>query len=221
MNINKKIVLFCVLLAQFTFSQQIEFGPNIGYGFTNIADSRVAEGRAVIGSALWNINKGFSVIYFFNNPQERITNGIHFEYSISQRGSKSENYPKNEYNFNSKSYNLNYRRATRVSNNIGLYGDIGFGYTILDNNSIYKGNEDELVAFDKLKEPLFIKKNEVTFIFALGLDKMILKNKYVVFFEGYGDAGINKINRNSGAYRTQSLGFSAGIRYLLDIKKHS
>jgi hypothetical protein len=217
-NLKNKFLLICILFTQISLSQQIEFGPNIGYGFTNIANSRITEGRAVIGNALWNVNEGFSIIYYFNNPKEKSTNGIHFEYLISKRGAKSEKYSGNEYNFNTKCINLNYRRAGSLGDNLGIYADLGFGYNILDNENIYKGNVNELVAFDKIKEPLLIKTNEITFLYAIGVDKLIFKNRFVVFLEFNGDAGISKINQNSGAFRTQSIGFSAGLRYLVTLK---
>lgn len=222
MKIEKIIkiqLVICLLITQIGLSQQIEFGPNIGYGFTNIANSRSTEKRAVIGTALWDMNKGFSVIFYFKNPREQITNGVHFEYLSSQRGSKSEKYSGTEYNFNSKSFNLNYRRAGSLGGNFGIYADLGLGYNMLDNENIYKGTVNELVAFEKLKEPFVIKNNEVTFLYAIGVDKIFLKNKLVCFLEFNGDGGITKINQNSGAFRTQSLGFSAGLRYLVNLKK--
>jgi hypothetical protein len=218
-KVNKILFLICILITQIGLSQQIEFGSNVGYGFTNIANSRITEGRAVIGNALWNVNEGFSVIYYFKNPKENSTNGIHFEYLISKRGSKSEKYSGSEYNFNSKSLNLNYRRAGSLGDNFGIYADLGFGYNILENENAYKGAVSELEAFEKVKENLFIKNNEVTFLYAIGVDKLIFKNKFICFLEFNGDAGITKINKNSGAFRTQSLGFSAGFRYLVNLKK--
>ena len=62
----KKILLILFLLiTEIGISQQLEFGPNIEYVSTNIANSRITEGRAVIGESLWNINNGFSIIYYF------------------------------------------------------------------------------------------------------------------------------------------------------------
>jgi len=214
-----KLMIIGLIITQIGFSQQIEFGANVGYGFTNIANSRITEGRAVIGNALWNINEGISIIYYFNNPHKSTTNGIHFEFLNSQRGSESEKISGAEYNFNSKSFNFNYRRAGSLGNNFGIYGDIGFGYNKLSNENIYTGNVDELIAFEKINEPLKIKNNEVTFLFGIGIDKLILKDKFVIFLEFNGDAGISKINQNSGSYRTQSLGFSTGFRYLVKLRK--
>ena len=216
---KKQVVLICLIVSQICFSQQIEFGGNLGYGFTNIANSSITEGRAVIGNSLWNINEGFSVIYYFKNPRENITNGIHFEFLNSQRGSKSEKNPDSAYDFNSKSFNLNYRRAGSLGDNFGIYIDLGFGYNLLEDKNIYKGEISELTAFEKISEPLLIKNNEVTFLYALGVDKVIFKNKFVIFLEFNGDAGISKINLNLGPFRTQSFGFSTGIRYLVNLKK--
>lgn len=220
MNINKKLLLIYLFITSIGFSQQIEFGPNVSYGFTNIANSRVTEGRAVIGDALWNISEGFSILYYFGNPHKKGTNGIHFEFVNSKRGSKSESNSGSEYSFNSKALNLNYRRAGNLGNNFGIYADLGIGYNLLDNNNIYKGNVDETVAFEKINNNnLLIKKNEITFLYAIGVDKVILKDKFVIFLEFSGDGGITKINNGSGSYRTQSLGFSTGLRYLIPIKR--
>lgn len=214
-----KLIIICLIITQITLSQQIEFGPSIGYGFTNIVNSRSTEDRAVIGNALWNINEGISIVYYFNNPHKNATNGIHFEFLNSQRGSESEKVSGAEYNFNSKSFNLNYRRAGSLGNNLGIYADLGFGYNKLNNENIYSGIVNELFAFEKINEPLQIKNNEVTFLYGIGIDKLILKDNFVIFLEFNGDAAISKINRNSGSYRTQSLGFSTGFRYLVKLKK--
>ncbi|WP_166926049.1 hypothetical protein [Flavobacterium poyangense] len=216
---NKKLLLLFFFSVQIGFSQQIEFGANVSYGFSNIANSRTTEGRAVIGNALWNIKEGFSVLYYFGDPHKKVTNGIHFEYVNSTRGSKSDSFSRAKYTINSKSFNLNYRRAGSLGNNFGIYADLGFGYNILDNTNSYKGEVDETVAFPRIKENLIIKNNEFTFIFAIGADKLILKDNFAVFIEINGEGGITTINSNSGSYRTQSLGFSTGIRYILKTKK--
>lgn len=158
-------------------------------------------------------------MYYFSDPHLKATNGIHFEFINGKRGSKSESNPGSEYNFDSKSLNLNYRRARSLGNNFGIYADLGFGYNILDNNNIYSGNSDELSAFKKVNTNLAIKTNEIIFLFAIGVDKLILKDNFVIFFELNGDAGITKINEGSGSYRTQSMGFSTGIRYIINLKK--
>ncbi|KAF2517698.1 outer membrane beta-barrel protein [Flavobacterium foetidum] len=215
---NKKLLLLFFFIIQSAFSQQFEFGVNLSYGFTNIANSRISEGRAVIGDALWNINEGISVLYYFSDPKASAANGIHFEFTNSKRGSKSET-TNGEYSFKAKSLNLNYRRSGTLGNNFRIYADMGFGYNFIDNVNIYKGNIDELTAFEKVNQNLTIKNNEITFVFALGADKVILKDKFVVFFEVNGDAGITKINENSGSYRTQSFGLSTGIRYIVKTTK--
>jgi hypothetical protein len=219
-RIKKLILLFIITFISFGYSQQLEFGFNVGYGFTNIANSKITEGRAVIGDALWNVNKGFSFIYYFNAKDESgISNGIHFEFLDSRRGSKSETIKGNEYNFNAKSLNLNYRFAGSLKNTYKAYMDLGLGYNIINNKNVFIGNTSELVAFEKISEPLLINDNEITFLFAFGVDKQIFKNKFLIFIEFNGDAGISKINRNLGSFRTQSLGFSTGIKYKLDLNK--
>jgi hypothetical protein len=218
-GLKSKLLLICILMTQIGWSQQVEFGPNFNYAATDIANSKVTKGRAVIGSSLWTIREGFSVIFYFKNPKVRATNGIHFEYAFGKRGTKSDNYPGNEYSFDTKSFNLCYRRAGSLGDNFGIYADLGFGYNVLDNEKIYKGTVDELVAFDRLREPLLIKNNEISFLYGLGVDKQFFKDRLVVCLGFNGDAGITEINQNAGSFRTQSLGFTAGLRYLVKLKK--
>lgn len=213
--------IFCILFtfsSVLLFSQQFEIGPSLKYDFTNIANSKITNGRAVIGDALWKTNFGFSVIYYFKNPNETTSSAINLEYYNGKRGSKSEINSNNKFEINSQSINLSYRIAGNLKDNFRWYVDLGFGYNILNQTDYYKGNTNELLAFPKLEEPLVIKNNEVTFIYGLGVEKVITKN-FVAFIGFNGDAGISKLNQNSGSFRTQSLGFGIGGRYIISLKK--
>ena len=66
---------------------------------------------------------------------------------------------------------------------------------------------------------LEIKSNEITFLYAIGLEKEITENRLKIFIELNGDAGISKLNENDGTFRTQSLGFITGLRYIFDVRK--
>ena len=54
---------------------------------------------------------------------------------------------------------------------------------------------------------------------ASGITKEITENRLKVFIELNGDAGISKLNENNGTFRTQSLGFGTGLRYIFDLRK--
>lgn len=217
----KKIILFAIFLicTNISVSQQLEIGPDFGCNFVNIANSEITQGRAVIGKSLVSVSEGVSVVYYFGNPRENVTNGIRLNFSNSNRGVKSDNFSDSKFDFNSKSINLFYRRAGALGNGFGVFADLGFGYNIFDNNTIYKGNVDELIAFNKLTERLVIRSNEIAFLYGLGFDKLIFKDKLVCYFQFNGDAGITKINVNSGAFRTQSLGMLLGLRYIIKTGK--
>lgn len=217
----RKIIL-CLLglvFSQNAISQQFEIGPDFGCNFVNIANSEITQGRAVIGKSLFSASEGISVLYFFGDTKKRIKNGVRLSFLNSNRGVQSENFSDSKFNFNSKSINLLYRRASEVGNNFRIYMEAGFGYNIFDNNTIYQGSVNELLAFDKLTEPLKIRSNEIDFLYGLGFDKTFYKDKIVCYFQFSGDAGITKINVNSGAFRTQSLGGMIGIRYILKTGK--
>lgn len=213
------IALLVLIYSQNAVSQQFEIGPDFGCNFINIANSEITQGRAVIGKSLFTTSEGISVLYFFGDPRKYVTNGIRLGFLNSNRGVQSENYSDSKFEFNSKSINLLYRRAGAAGNKFGIYMEAGFGYNIFDNNTIYKGTVDELVAFNKLTERLIIRSNEFVFLYGLGFDRTIFKDKFVCFFQFSGDAGISKINVNSGAFRTQSLGGLIGIRYIIKTGK--
>lgn len=219
--IMRKIILFLLLLiySQNAISQQFEIGPDFGCNFVNVANSEITQGRAVIGKSLFSVSKGISILYFFGDSQKHITNGIRLSFLNSNRGVQSEKYSDSKFDFNSKSINLLYRRSGAAGNKFRIYMEAGFGYNIFDNNTIYKGTVDELVAFNKLTERLTIRSNEIAFLFGLGFDKAIFKDKLVCYFQFNGDAGISKINVNSGAFRTQSFGGMIGLRYIIKTDK--
>ena len=138
----KKIILFAIffICTNIAVSQQLEIGPDFGCNFVNIANSEITQGRAVIGKSLVSVSEGVSVVYYFGNPRENVTNGIRLNFSNSNRGVKSDNFSDSKFDFNSKSINLFYRRAGALGNGFGVFADLGFGYNIFDNNTIYKGN---------------------------------------------------------------------------------
>jgi len=217
---KKTLLLVLVLLtATPAICQQLEIGPDLGCNFVNIANSEITQGRAVIGKSLWSASTGLSAVYYFKDPREQVSNGIKLSFSNSERGVKSERFSDAKIAFNTKSINLLFRRAGGLGDDFGAFFEAGFGYNTINNNNIYSGNVDELVAFNKLTEKLQIRSNEIAFLFGMGFDKIIYKDKWVCYFELNGDAGITKINVNSGAFRTQTLGLVLGFRYIIKTGK--
>lgn len=213
----KYIGLFLIVFPTLVFSQKLDFGADFGYGFSNIVNSGITEGRAVIGSAMWKPNYGVSAVYYFKNPNIAISSAIKVEYKKTQKGSISENYSSNKYEFDVSSFNLLYRIGGGIGNGLRFYGDLGFGFNSFDNTSTYYfGDREATDAFNNLKENLDLKKSETNFIFGAGLEKSIYKNKIFASVGAMGEAGISKIS--SLSYRTQGIGFTCGIKYEFDLK---
>jgi len=200
------------------YSQQFEIGPAIGYWSDNIADYNSESDRAVIGKGLWNPNFGISAIYYFRKPDEILTGRIVFLYRNTKRGSVSEVSKNDKIEFYTNVFGLIGSIARDIGQGYILYFDMGFSYNTFDNSSIYEGNWSQVQSFPKLKEELKIKPSGVGFLYAMGVEKMVGQN-LKLFFEGYGDAGISKINKTKGSFRTQALGFGMGIRYVFDLAK--
>ncbi len=96
--------------------------------------------------------------------------------------------------------------------------DAGFGYNSLHNDKIFSGDLSQTSAFPELNDDLIIKSGGITFVYGIGLEKEILKKNFKVFLELNGDALITKLNKNTGSYGAQSLGFGTGIRYIFNLK---
>ncbi|CAA0220346.1 hypothetical protein [Tenacibaculum maritimum] len=217
----KKGLLIILLSLTFnsTYSQQFEIGPNLGYGFVNIVDSKSDNDRAVIGDALWNPNFGFNAVYYFKNPNLQTTGRIGLLYKNNKRGSVSELNSDNKFEFNANTFGLFGGVAGNIGNGFILYLDIGFGINTIDNSNFYEGSLTQTEAFEDLSENLEIKSSEVTFLYSIGLEKEIIENRLKIFLELNGDAAISKLNENNGTFRTQSLGFGTGLRYIFDLRK--
>ena len=208
----KKLILLLIILPTIAFSQKLDLGVDFGYGFSNIVNSKVTEGRAVIGSAMWKPNYGLSAVYYFKNPNIAISSAIKVEYKRTEKGSISEDFSSNKYQFDVNSINLQYRIAGGIGNGLRFYGDLGLGFNTFDNNSTYYfGDKEPKLAFNNLNENLDLKKSETNFIFGVGLEKSIYKNEIFASIGAIGEAGITKIAPSS--YRTQGLGFTCGIKY--------
>lgn len=201
-----------------SFSQKLDLGIDFGFGFSNIVNSKVTEGRAVIGSALWKPNYGVSAVYYFKDPNIAISSAVKIEYKTSQKGSVSESYSSNRYEFDVNSINILYRIGGGIGNKLRFYGDLGFGFNSFDNKSVYYyGDREPAVAFNNLKENLDLKKSETNFIFGAGLERSLYKDKLFASIGAVGEAGISKISTSS--YRTQGIGFTCGLKYEFDLKK--
>lgn len=214
---------FYILLIFFVstkfYSQQIELGPTLGYGFSNIVNSNSDNDRAVIGDALWNANYGISSVYYFKDINYNGSTRIGLLYKRSKRGSRSEINKNNFFEINTSTVGFFIGYAGQVEKGFSFYIDIGFGRNSLEKSEFYFGGTEQTQAFEDLDSDLEIKENEATFIYAIGLEKYIIKNKLKAYFEINGDAGISQINQSNGKYRTQSLNFGIGVRYVLKLKK--
>ena len=216
----KQLIAFALLFQlQCIYSQHFEFGPDLGASGSNIVNSNITQGRAVIGKALWSPTIGVSALYYFKPQNRDVSYGIHLKYSKSQRGSISEVNNDNTYSFNSDSYNASFRILVNGDDVIGIYGDIGFGYNSFNTKNTYHGYLDQLYAFPKLDNRFTMASGEMTFLYSLGVNKLLLNNTLVFFAEFSGDAGITQLNTGNGSYRTQSFGFTTGLRYILINKK--
>ncbi len=213
----KKIILLLIIFPVAAFSQKLDLGIDFGYGFSNIVNSKITNGRAVIGSAMWKPNYGISAVYYFKNPNIAISSAIKVEYKRTQKGSISEDFPSNKYQFTADAINLLYRIGGGIGHGLRFYGDLGLGFNTFDNRSAYYfGDKEPTMAFNNLKENLDLKKSETNFIFGVGLEKSIYKNKIFASAGAIGEAGISKISPSS--YRTQGIGFTCGIKYEFDLK---
>lgn len=202
------------------YSQQIEFGAFAGYGFNNIVDTRIKEGKAVIGNAYWDVNKGAIVTYYFKTPDRyRAKARLNLLYRNETKGSNSENFSESKYEYNTNIIGLLCGAGIELGQNFLLYADLGLGYTMLDSQDIYKGNEDELLAFPLMEDYLEIKDNEVSFLFDLGLEKVVVKDRLKLFLEMNTNPSITRFNESKGKYLNQGIGFALGAKYFINLNK--
>lgn len=59
--------------------------------------------------------------------------------------------------------------------------------------------------------------NSIIFLFALGVEKEVY-DSLKLSFDVNGEPSITVLNTSQGQFRTQGLGFSLGIRYILKFK---
>lgn len=218
--LTKNIVTLLLLsIGQFVFSQHFEFGPLIGKRSSNMEDSRITDGKAVIGKSLWSTDKGFSAVYYFADRYKNGSSALQIGYMSSERGTRSEVFVGTNISFTAKCLIVNYRYSNNLEGNFSSYFDAGFSYNMLETQDIYHGTKNELKAFPKLKAPLRLKEDEGAFVAALGADKRFLNNKIVVFAQVGVEASIFKVNQDSGVFRNTSLTMTTGLRYVIEVKK--
>ncbi len=212
---SRFLLLALCLAAASARSQQLEIGPNLGLGFSNIVDSKSEVDQDVIGKAFWRPTFGFSTLYYLKGPNDDAHARVGFLFRSSKRGSVSEVNKKDHFEAAANTIGVFGGIGQDVGKGYIVYGDGGFSYSTIKNSSFYRGKRAQTLSFPKLNQDMAIKPNEISFIFAIGVEKNIVPNKLKLLLEVNGDAGISKINRGSGSYRTQSLGFSLGIRSIL------
>jgi hypothetical protein len=209
-----KITLAFLFFAASAFAQQLEIGPTVGYWFNNIVDRNSDHTRAVIGNALWRPNYGLTALYYVKNPDVGGSMRIGALYRNSKIGSVSEINPADHYLANANAFALFAGYGGNVGDGYIIYFDAGFSYSSINNNGFYKGSNPQTQSFDDLKQDLYIKPNNIAFIYAMGVEKHIANN-LKLSLELNGDAGIPKVNTGTGSFALQSLGFGVGLRYVL------
>lgn len=209
--------ILLIMATQIVLSQGLEFGPMIGKRSANLEDSRVTEGKAVIGKAFWSTDKGVSVVYYFRDRYVNSSSAIQLAYMSTTRGSRSEVFPQHNISFDASSIQITYRYSNNLGSDFSTFFDVGVSFNKLETENIYHGSRDELRAFPKLKAPLAIKENDAGFLAGMGVDKRFLKKQVVVFAQVGLEASIFKINRDSGSFRNTSLTAGVGLRYALDL----
>ena len=218
---KKTFILLSIFLLSITsYAQQIEFGAFGGYDYNNIVNAEINEGRAVIGKAYWDVSYGGIITYYFKSPDSGPAKGrLSLIYKNVTKGSKSEEIKDAKYEFDSHLFGMLIGVGREIGNGFLLYADVGIGYTTLNSDDIYKGTADELLAFPKMEDYLVSKGNEMTFLFDMGLEKIIIKDHLKLFFEMNTNPAINKFNDSEGRYRNQGIGFSLGAKYFINLNK--
>lgn len=217
----KLIIIFFISSGQNLFSQEIEFGGNLDFVFPNIINTRISssEGRAAVGKSLFNLSKGFSLIYNFKGAESESSSGIQIEYQSFYRGSRSENCSDCQYKIQSENINIYYRKIRRYGDGWRVFGDIGLGVNKLDDSNIYFGSKEEEFAFPKMRTPLKINAQEFSFLFDLGVEKVFF-NKLITSLRFIsGNIAFTRINQGGGSFQNQGLGFGFSTRYLLNVEK--
>ena len=217
----KKVLFTCLgLMTLITAkAQQIEFGPTIGYRFNNIVDRKAETKRAVIGDALWETEYGFQAVYNFRKPGNEMNYRLTAFYQNQKRGSKSERFSNERFEIDTNGFGLLFGIAREVSPKWILTLNLGLGSNSMDTKDYYKGDQPQMIAFDKLNADLEPKTNEINFLYQIGVERVLIQNKLLVFVDFHGDAGISKMNESVGSYGNQGFGFGAGLRYLVDLSK--
>ncbi|QTV05827.1 hypothetical protein [Faecalibacter bovis] len=217
--IKKLLSITTLTLGVLTFAQSIEFGPTIGYRSNNIVDRKSDKKRAVIGDATWNVEYGAQAVYNFKKPSDEMNVRLTAFYNNQQRGSVSERYKSNEYKIEANGVGLIVGIAREFSPKWIITMGVGLGYNKLDSKNFYKGDQDPMIAFPDLNEPIEVRENETNFIYHIGIERVLIPNKLLAIVDFHGDASISKMNTNYGSYGNQGLGFGIGLRYMFDLTK--
>ena len=213
-----KFYLSTIFLLTFLFNltaQQIEFGVFGGYSFHNITNTKISDGKAVIGDPIWDLNKGVLVSYYFKNDAGVKLTGL---VSNIDKGSKSEKVPDAKFQYNSTMFGLLIGYGGDVTNRFRMYADIGMGYTKLDTNHGYNSLTQQTTAFPNLEQDLEMKGSEYNFLFDLGVEYILFPN-WKAFLEMYTDPAVYRFNTSGGRYQNQGIGFNLGVKYFIPFHK--
>lgn len=210
----KKIALLFIFLTGFCFAQQLEVGVFGGYSFHNITNTKISEGKAVIGDPVWDLNKGVILSYYFKNDAGAKISAL---YSNIDKGSKSERNSDADFRYNTNMMGLLIGYGGNIGNQFRMYADIGLGYTSLDTNHGYNSLTPQTEAFNNLEADLEMRSSEYNFLFDMGVEYIFAKN-FKLFLEMYTDPAIYRFNTSAGRYQNQGIGFNLGVKYFINFK---
>lgn len=210
-------LLIALVFGANSWGQQIEFGVFGGYAFHNIVNTKINDGRAVIGDPIWDVNKGALVTYYFKEDS-----GVKLtaQYANINKGSKSEKYSDAKFEYQSNMLGLLVGYSNDIADKLNVYADIGLGYSQLETSHGYKGKNSQTDAFPKLEADLEMKSSEINFLFDLGLEYVLTK-EFKLFCEMYTDPAFIRFNSSQGKYQNQGIGFNVGLRYAINLKKET
>src|SRR5690606_33502474 len=182
----KKITLLILLLTNFCFAQQLEVGVFGGYSFHNITNTKITEGKAVIGDPVWDVNKGVILSYYFKNDAGVKVSAL---YSNIDKGSESERNSDADFRYNTNMIGLLVGYGGNIGNQFRMYADIGFGYTSLDTDHGYNSLTPQTEAFNNLEADLEMRSSEYNFLFDMGVEYIFAQN-FKLYLEMYTDPAV-------------------------------
>ncbi len=195
-------------------AQQLEVGVYGGYSFHNITNTKISEGKAVIGDPIWDFNKGLVVSYYFKDDVGIKLSAL---FSNVDKGSKSEKIHDAKFQYNTSMLGILIGFGGNIGEKFRMYADLGFGYTMLDTDHGYNSLTEQTMAFNNLEADLEMNSSEYNFLFDLGAE-YVISSHLKLFLEMYTDPAVYRFNKSQGKYQNQGIGFNLGIKYFVNFR---